>query len=138
MAKEEDFSNFFHVLHSKPDGKWYVREREGVVFSFNSKEEAVKKATELAESNQEGRKHVVIHKADGAFEMPAKLFHVLHSKHDGKWHIKEGSGGTIDAFASKDEAIAKATKLAVAAADLRKQVIIHKTNGAFEAIKTFY
>ncbi len=39
------------------------------------------------------------------------FFHVLHSKQDDKWHVKEGNGGTISAYPSKDDAIEKSHRI---------------------------
>ncbi len=138
MFADHKEGRFFHVVHSKHDNKWYVKEGcEGTIISSLSEDEAIKKASELAKAANDEHKHVIIHKVDGAFETYAKFFHVLHSKQDNKWHIKEGNGGTIASYPSKEEAIKKATELAESEKSQRKQLIIHKTNGAFEAIKTF-
>jgi len=138
MFADHREGKFFHVVHSKYDDRWYVKEGcDGTVISYSSEDEAVKKATELAQTQNSQNQHVVIHKVDGAFESYAKLYHVLHSKQDDQWHVKEGNGGTIISCVTKEEAVKKATELAEAEKTQRKQIIIHKTNGAFEAIKTF-
>ncbi|TSJ80762.1 MAG: DUF2188 domain-containing protein [Candidatus Cardinium sp.] len=61
--------HFFHVTHSKSDDKWYVREvkwKDSATLAFNSKDEATKKAEELAKKVEMG--HVVIHDERGKFE----------------------------------------------------------------------
>lgn len=64
------------------------------------------------------------------------FFHVMYSRKDGAWHIKEGDGDTITSFASKDEAINKATELAQnTKAYTQRHIIIHKTNGVHESVK---
>lgn len=64
------------------------------------------------------------------------FFHVMYSRKDGEWHIKEGDGDTITSFISKDEAINKATELAQNIKDYaHRHIIIHKINGVHEAVK---
>jgi len=63
------------------------------------------------------------------------FFHVMHSREDGKWHIKPGNEGTIVSYDSKEKAVSKATELAQSARDRQRYVIVHKTNGAFETVK---
>lgn len=68
-------------------------------------------------------------------QIQKKFFHVLRSKQDEKWHVKEDNGGTIDAFYQKNDAVAKAMELAEAAKAPSRCVIVHKTNGSFDTVK---
>ena len=62
------------------------------------------------------------------------FFHVMRQNH--LWHIKEDNGGSITACPSKEEAIQKATELALATSKTdRRRLIIHKTNGAHELVR---
>ncbi|WCR53642.1 MAG: hypothetical protein PG981_000664 [Wolbachia endosymbiont of Ctenocephalides orientis wCori] len=70
MANKERNGHFFHVTHNKFDNKWHVKEvkgKEGEMTTFDSKEEAVKKAESLAKKVDMG--HVVIHNERGRFEV---------------------------------------------------------------------
>ena len=62
------------------------------------------------------------------------FYHVI--KEDNQWHVKEDNGGTINAYLSKDEAIQKATEIALNSKNnIRRRLIVHKTNGAHELVK---
>ncbi|MDD9139503.1 MAG: DUF2188 domain-containing protein [Candidatus Cardinium sp.] len=59
--------HFFHVTHNKADNKWHVKEVKAKDYdTYDSKEEAVKRAEEQAKSMDRG--HVVIHREDGKFD----------------------------------------------------------------------
>jgi predicted AAA+ superfamily ATPase len=62
------------------------------------------------------------------------FYHVI--REDNAWHVKEDNGGTINAFISKEEAIQKATEIALNSKNnVRRRLIVHKTNGAHELVK---
>ncbi len=55
----------FHVLHFTQDKKWYVKEdSEGIVVSYFSKEEALNKAIEMAESVRKIKRRIIVHETD--------------------------------------------------------------------------
>jgi RNase P/RNase MRP subunit POP5 len=55
-------------LYSKQDNTWQVKKDDrGVVTVHNAKEEAIKKAIELAEDLKGQSREVVVHKANGTF-----------------------------------------------------------------------
>ncbi|ROT47519.1 DUF2188 domain-containing protein [Candidatus Cardinium hertigii] len=59
--------HFFHVTHNKEANKWHVKEVKATDYeSYDSKEEAIKRAEEHAKSTDHG--HVVIHREDGKFD----------------------------------------------------------------------
>ncbi len=67
MENPQGKGQFFHVTHSKADNQWHVKEVKGdQIDTFNSKEEAVKKAEELAKNAEMG--HVVVHDEKGHFK----------------------------------------------------------------------
>ena len=58
---------FFHVTRNKADSQWHVKEVKGdQIDTFDNKEEAVKKAEELAKNTEMG--HVVVHDERGRFK----------------------------------------------------------------------
>ncbi len=66
------------------------------------------------------------------------FYHVLHSKQDGRWHLKAGNeAGSVASYPSKEAAIEEATRLAQLLKNQKRHVIVHKTNGAFEDVKHF-
>lgn len=59
---------FFHVTHNKNENKWHVKEVKAQDYeTYDSKDEAIKKAEEKAKSVDRG--HVVIHREDGKFDV---------------------------------------------------------------------
>lgn len=64
------------------------------------------------------------------------FFHVLHSKLDNKWHIKQDNAeNTIIAYDSKEEAIREAMNIAETTVGIPRQVIVHKANGTFGMVQ---
>jgi hypothetical protein len=67
MANKERKGHFFHVIHDKTDNQWNVQEVKGTdIIIFKTKEEAIKKAEEIAKKVEMG--HVVVHNEKGRFE----------------------------------------------------------------------
>lgn len=67
MADKQIRGHFFHVARNKTDNLWHVKEVKGSEFgTFDNKEEAVKKAEELAKNTEMG--HVVVHDERGHFK----------------------------------------------------------------------
>ena len=67
MANKERKGHFFHVIHDKTDNQWNVQEVKGTdIIIFKTKEEAIKKAEEIAKKVEMG--HVVVHNEKGIFE----------------------------------------------------------------------
>ena len=68
MANKERKGHFFHVTHDKTDKQGHVKEVKGSnVSTFETKEEAIKKAEEMAKKIEMG--HVVVHNERGKFEV---------------------------------------------------------------------
>ena len=68
MANKERKGLFFHVTHDKTDNQWHVKEVKGSdIITFETKEEAIKKAEEMAKKVEMG--HVVVHNERGKFEV---------------------------------------------------------------------
>lgn len=67
MANKERKGHFFHVTHDATDKQWHVKEVKGTdISTFKTKEEAVKKAEEMAKKVEMG--HIVVHNEKGRFE----------------------------------------------------------------------
>ena len=67
MTNKERKGHFFHVTHDNENNQWHVKEVKGdEVKTFNTKEEAVEGAEDMAKSAEMG--HVVIHNERGQFE----------------------------------------------------------------------
>jgi len=67
MTNKERKGHFFHVTHDKTSDQWHVKEVKGSdVSTYKSKEEALKKAEEMAKKVEMG--HVVVHNEKGRFE----------------------------------------------------------------------
>ena len=67
MANLQRRGHFYHVTHDKSTNKWYVKEVKGdKIEEFDNKDEAIKKAEELAKNEEMG--HVVVHDERGKFE----------------------------------------------------------------------
>ena len=68
MTSKERKGHFFHVTHDKTGNKWHVKEVKGSdIITFETKEEAIKKAEKMAKKVEMG--HVVVHNERGKFEV---------------------------------------------------------------------
>ncbi len=80
MTTVETHGKFYHVIYSKNDKKWHVKEvNSNDVIVYNTKEAAIQKAVELVQDIKGEARHIVIHKEDGTIEN-IKKFHVFKTE----------------------------------------------------------
>lgn len=72
MTYKEKNKQYFHVTYDDSDDQWFIREVTGnEIYVFDNKENAVKKAHNLANNVELG--YVVIHDEHGGFQVAERI-----------------------------------------------------------------
>lgn len=80
MTEVKTQGKFYHVIYSKADNKWHLKEvNSNDMLIYDTKEAAVDRAIELAQDVKGEARHIVIHKEDGTIEN-IKKYHVYKTE----------------------------------------------------------